>query len=76
MIDNQEYKADPKNTEVLAHVKEIAEEFKKNEAGSLKNGVEIAKKLSIYYAQPLNPVLLGDLEMILRIMNNITKIQR
>lgn len=76
IIDNADYQADPKNQEVLAAVKEIGDSFKKNEAGSLKNGVEIAKKLSVYYAQPLNPVLLGDIEMILRIMNNITKIQR
>lgn len=38
--------------------------------------MEIAKKISVFYAQPLNPVFLGDLEMILRILNNIMKIQR
>ena len=49
--------------------------FKKNDF-SFKNGGEIAKKLSIIYSQDLNPFFLGDLEVILRIMNNVIKIQR
>lgn len=60
----------------MATIREVSESFKKNEIASLKNGVEIAKKLQAYYAQPLNQVFLGDVEMILHIFNNIMKIQR
>jgi hypothetical protein len=60
----------------LEAIKEISEAFKKNEAASLKNGVEIAKRLSVYYNQEINKFLLGDIELLLRIFNNITKIQR
>jgi hypothetical protein len=38
--------------------------------------MEIAKKLGTLYNQELDPIFLGDIEIILRIMNNIVKIQR
>lgn len=38
--------------------------------------MEIAKKLSGLYNQELDPIFLGDIEIILRIMNSIVKIQR
>lgn len=59
----------------LETVKEIYETFKKTDF-NLKNGVEIAKKLGLIYHQELNPIFLGDIEITLRIMNNIVKIQR
>lgn len=49
--------------------------MKKNDF-SFKNGVDIAKKLGILYAQELDPLFLGEIEIILRIMNNVVKIQR